>query len=97
MATHLKRIEVDEISLLSKHVRPAVSGALVAIAKREDPPAAPFDMEAIRKCQEAIRKSALGTLDRMAKSRQAGSGMTFAAAFCEVLSEHPELYQMAQR
>jgi hypothetical protein len=63
MTTALENIEVEEISLLGKHSRPAVRGALVAIAKADQ------QLDFTDRVAEIRKRDGCSRVEALAKAR----------------------------
>ena len=82
MTTNLSNVHVDEISILSKDVRPAVRAARIAITKKESPMNAPLSFDTFEDACAHLRKV---------------HGMGGADAMSAAAREHPDLLEKFQR
>ena len=78
----LTHVEIDEISILSKDVRPAVPGALVRIAKSDTPPVS------------ILKTTAETTLERRAAEIQKAENISYHEGYAKALKEAPGLYTL---
>lgn len=76
MTTNLSNLEIDEISILSKNVRPAVRAARIAIAKKETPMNEPLAFDTFEQAIEHLEKVHVGSC---------------LAAMSEAAKRYPEL------
>jgi hypothetical protein len=76
MTTNLSNVEIDEISILSKDVRPAVRAARIAIVKTEIPMSEPISFPTFESAMAHLRKA---------------HGMSALDALAAAARQHPEL------
>ena len=79
---NLSDITVDEVSILSKDVRPAVRAARIAITKKESPMSTPLSFDTLEDACAHLRKV---------------HGMGGADAMSAAAREHPDLLEKYQR